>query len=470
MKHSMFYWLRRAAARQRTTRIRLACRPRRSFVPQLIVLEDRTVLSTRTVLNNADSGAGSLRDTLAAAQSGDTIVFDPSLMHQAVTLTSGPIALSSNLTVDGLGADLLAISGNQQSRLFALSGTAQVTLAHLTLTGGASSQGGAVLIGGNAALTLDSDVLSGNQAVGDTHGNALGGAVYNSAGASLTIHNTSFVNNQTNGANESFGGALANAGSLAIIGTSFTGNAALGTTGGPGTQGGAIGNQDGATATIKLTTFTGNQSLGRGAGPAGGGAIQNGDGFSFPFTGKGVTCTLSQCTFENNMAKGGSTTTATSYGGAIEDNTGVDLAVLNCLFTGNQVDSGGGPGASGGAIDNSVADTVTISDSQFLTNSAIGSGIGALALGGAVDNFQTMTIANSLFTGNRALGGPMGVSSSAGGVGQGGALFTGGGLVNGVTVILTISNSIVAGNEAVGGSGGSTLVYGRAGSGFAGGI
>ena len=34
-------------------------------------------------------------------------------------------------------------------------------------------------IGGTAALTLDSDVLSGNQAVGDANGNAVGGAVYN---------------------------------------------------------------------------------------------------------------------------------------------------------------------------------------------------------------------------------------------------------------------------------------------------
>ena len=70
-----------------------------------------------------------------------------------------------------------------------------------------SSQGGAILIGGTAVLTLDSDMLSGNQAVGDANGNALGGAVYNGAGASLTVTNTSFVNNQTNGANDSLGGA-----------------------------------------------------------------------------------------------------------------------------------------------------------------------------------------------------------------------------------------------------------------------
>ncbi len=34
-------------------------------------LEDRTVPSTLTVLNNLDSGAGSLRDTIRQANSGD---------------------------------------------------------------------------------------------------------------------------------------------------------------------------------------------------------------------------------------------------------------------------------------------------------------------------------------------------------------------------------------------------------------
>jgi hypothetical protein len=66
-----------------------------------MVLEDRAVPSTLTVLNNADSGAGSLRDTLAAAQSGDTIVFDPSLMNETITLTSGPLALSSKRGREG---------------------------------------------------------------------------------------------------------------------------------------------------------------------------------------------------------------------------------------------------------------------------------------------------------------------------------------------------------------------------------
>ena len=90
--HSWFQRLRDASARQRATKSRRTSKPRRSSVPQLIPLEDRTVLSVLMVLNNADSGAGSLRDTIAAAQSGDTIVFDPSLAYETITLSSGPLA------------------------------------------------------------------------------------------------------------------------------------------------------------------------------------------------------------------------------------------------------------------------------------------------------------------------------------------------------------------------------------------
>jgi hypothetical protein len=439
-------------------------------------LEDRTVLSVFTVLNNADSGAGSLRDTIAAAQSGDTIIFDPSLAYETITLSSGPLALSSNLTIDGLGADLLAISGNNASQLFTVSGSAQVSLADLTLTGGLSSQGGAVFLGGTAALTLDSDILSVNQAIGDANGNALGGAVYNSAGASLTVANSSFVNNQTNGPNVSFGGAIANAGTLAIIGATFTGNAALGSTtlyGSPqpgGSQGGAIGNLDGSVSTITLSTFTGNQALGTGPGSGAGGAICNQDAYVFPFTGSGITTTLSQCMFANNTSKGGIPAPSHAYGGgAIEDNPGTNLNVLNCSFTGNQANNSGGADTSGGAIDDSSGVTATISGSQFLSNSAIASGVGATAGGGAVDNFQTMTIANSVFIGNRAMGGPMANAANRGAAG-GGAILTGAGLDNGVRVILTLFNSLVAGNEAIGGSGSSTLGYSLTDGGFGGGI
>src|SRR5262249_21154357 len=66
----------RASSRRRQQTQRQPARLGRSFVPRLELLEDRTVLSTLTVTNPADSGDGSLRAVIATAQSGDQIVFD----------------------------------------------------------------------------------------------------------------------------------------------------------------------------------------------------------------------------------------------------------------------------------------------------------------------------------------------------------------------------------------------------------
>src|SRR5258708_160713 len=80
----------------------------------LETLESRLALSTFTVLNTSDSGAGSLRQAVAdAATAGgsNTINFDSSLAGQTITLASndangtfGPTGLvidNETLTIDG---------------------------------------------------------------------------------------------------------------------------------------------------------------------------------------------------------------------------------------------------------------------------------------------------------------------------------------------------------------------------------
>ena len=52
-------------------------RSRRSLSPGLEAMEDRVVLSTVTVISAADSGNGTLRAAIAAAQAGDTISSPP---------------------------------------------------------------------------------------------------------------------------------------------------------------------------------------------------------------------------------------------------------------------------------------------------------------------------------------------------------------------------------------------------------
>src|SRR5262245_22122688 len=99
MRFPALFLSRKPRAGRRPNAHRGPAAQRRSFPPGLEVLEERTVLSTLTVLNNLDSGAGSLRDTIAQAKSGDTIVFNPGLDGQSITLTSGQLTIKKSLSI-----------------------------------------------------------------------------------------------------------------------------------------------------------------------------------------------------------------------------------------------------------------------------------------------------------------------------------------------------------------------------------
>lgn len=59
--------------------------------------------TTLLVTSAADSGSGSLRDTIAGASDGDTIQFDPALNGQAIILTGTELAIGRILQLMGLG-------------------------------------------------------------------------------------------------------------------------------------------------------------------------------------------------------------------------------------------------------------------------------------------------------------------------------------------------------------------------------
>ena len=157
--------------------------PSRRRVLELEVLEGRLVLSTYTVTSPNDSGTGTLRQAILDAEmdeTADTIDFAASLAGDTITLTSndtttayGPTALvisTGNITIDGSGAPLLQISGDNARRIFAVSSSSTLTLENITLTGGLA-QGGA---GGSGGVSGSSGAGGGGGG-----GAGLGGAIFN---------------------------------------------------------------------------------------------------------------------------------------------------------------------------------------------------------------------------------------------------------------------------------------------------
>jgi hypothetical protein len=445
---------------------------RRSAVFRLERLEERTVLSPLIVTSGADSGPGSLRATIASAPSGSVIEFATNVHN--ITLTTGELGITLNLDIEGPGANKLTISGNNQSRVFDITG-GTVTIAGLTLADGltvgqpgdptgTSNQGGGVLNHGD--LTLLNDVLANNQALGFPNvlsgagfpGGASGGGIANLG--TLTATGCQFTGNQAIGANDSQGfiagvgrgGALANT-SNATLGTvidcQFTGNVAQGGSDCTGQfagvgLGGAISNA--STIVVQASTFRFNQAIG---GDGNGGALATGGGVGGAIaTGNPLSATnlltVSGGDFDHNQAVGGNgNTSSVPYPPSLAPNTGGGGAIV--VIVGS------------GSIDGSTLEHNQALGGPGTTGSNPGSGVGgaldAIALVPPVD----LTVTNCTIDHNNAVGG-------AGGLGEAGGAGLGGGIADTLGTMLTVGGTTVDHNKAQAGDGGA------GGNGYGGGL
>jgi hypothetical protein len=184
----------------------------RPHTPRLGVeaLDDRCLPSTFTVTNLLDTGAGSLREAVVAANANpgaDSIDF---AVTGTIALTSGQLDITDSVTINGPGADALIVSGNYISRVFGIAGDPTVLIAGLTVANGAlntsatdSRRGGGISMAGGT-VTLDHVTVSGNYAVGVTDasgygGGGLGGGLY-VAGGTLTLDQCTVSGNSAVGA------------------------------------------------------------------------------------------------------------------------------------------------------------------------------------------------------------------------------------------------------------------------------
>ena len=178
--------------------------------PTLLELEARTLLSTIVVNNPTDTpvaGKTDLRQAIVQANTNggaETITFDKTVFNTPQTIHLDPALGQLELndptgteTITGPNAGELAISGNAASRLFEIGSGAKVAISGLTLTDGVATDGAGVLNAGN--LTLTQDVLSADVAQGVAGGGLFGdgagrgGGVENEAGATLTVSQSTFT-------------------------------------------------------------------------------------------------------------------------------------------------------------------------------------------------------------------------------------------------------------------------------------
>ncbi|AQQ72429.1 Polymorphic membrane protein 20 [Limihaloglobus sulfuriphilus] len=116
-----------------------------------------TVVNTLADIVDSEDGHVSLREALIYQKAlGTEITFLPGLSG-TIVLNGTHLVIDSSVTITGPDPDLLTISGNQESRIFTITGTA-VTITNLTISNGYSDNGGGVACE-NARLMMKNCII-----------------------------------------------------------------------------------------------------------------------------------------------------------------------------------------------------------------------------------------------------------------------------------------------------------------------
>lgn len=237
------------------------------------------------VTNCDDGGAGSLRDTIASATSGDMIDLSE-LTCSTITLTSGAIEIPQDdlyIKYSGEGGTPPTIDGNFSSRVFDHTGAGTLKLVGLTIQNGkydnhyapypTLARGGCVYSTANVYL-LGSTIT--HCTAKDEHGRGASGGGVDAQGSVTLAHSTvSSATAYSAGAAAAGGGVLTH-GAAYVEYSSISGNIATSTIAGRSAGGGlTVINLGTAVSTLTSSTIDGN------AADKGGGLFVGGGG---PYT------------------------------------------------------------------------------------------------------------------------------------------------------------------------------------------
>ncbi len=361
--------------------------------------------ATITVTSTADSGAGSLRQAVADATSGDTINFS---VTGTITLTSGEIAVDKALTIQGPGEENLTIASHgNPDRVFHFT-TGSSSVSSLTIQDGYTlvmNNGGCILTELGAPLILDSmtfkncvafqseggavfvqDDLTVTDSTFDQNEADIGGAIGEDAyhlGSPIhvSLNNITFSNNSgiEGGALFAQGGTVTVNNSLFILNTGGIGSA-IATVSGELTLTSTTlssGTGMGIFASDSTLTFTDIAMAGNIGSTGGAMYVEVYD--------PSVTIHITRATISNNTANDGG-----SAGGGIYF-YGPDLSatLTNVTLAENHAPNGSGGGIE---VDDS---TVNLNNVTLAGNTALNNGGGILIEGSGNVNVQNSIIANN---------------------------------------------------------------------------